>query len=58
MGKCKCKQISNSTLQYVSDVILLIIHEQIAQFRAAMLPTLRYAQEQAGKWTGSKSHLA
>jgi len=28
----KCKQIKNPNLQYVSDVISLIIHEKITRF--------------------------
>jgi len=36
----KCKQINNSNSPYVSDVILLIIHEKSRDFIDAVLPTL------------------
>jgi len=36
----KCKQINNSNLLYVSDVISLIIHEKSHDFVCAKFPTL------------------
>jgi len=40
----KYKQINNSDLRYVNDVISLIIHEKLCNFVAAMLPTLSKLQ--------------
>jgi len=36
----KCKQINNSNSPYVSDVILLIIHEKLRNFVDAVFPIL------------------